>query len=141
MLGPNKVLSFDSDYGFFGWANDSGTVIYLVGFIGPFNGLTTNLALYVSYYYFPLEIIAGTILTQPFIAQIVSVLFGQDEIPGFKTILGLSIITMGTLTASYGSKLRTIKMVEKICEESLLMLSKISLTELRSKKDILNGKA
>lgn len=107
-------MSMDPDYGFIGWASDTRTTIYLVAFIGPFNGLTTNLALYASYYYFPLEIIAGTILTQPFIAQIVSVLFRQDEIPGFKTILGLSIITVGTLTASYGSRLKTIKIVEKI---------------------------
>jgi hypothetical protein len=140
MIGTSKVLSFDPDYGFFGWMNDRGTVIYLLGFIGPFNGLTANLSFYVSFYFFPIEIIAGAILTQPFITQIVSVLFGQDEIPGFKTVLGLSVITVGTLTASYGSRLKSIQIVEKICDESLMMLSKISLSDWKSKKDISNEK-
>jgi hypothetical protein len=140
ILGTNKVLSSDPDYGFFGWVNDSRTILYLLGFIGPFNGLTANLSFYVSFYYFPVEIIGGAILTQPFITQVVAVLLGQDEIPGFKTVLGLSIITIGTLTASYGSRLKAGKVVEKICEESLLMLSKISFSEM-SKKDIPSEKA
>jgi hypothetical protein len=140
MLGPDKVLSFDPGYGVFGWMSDSSTAVYLMGIVAPFNGLTSNFSFYISYYFFPLEIIAGAILTEPFIAQIVSVAFGQDQMPGFKTILGLTIITFGTLVSSYGSRLKALRMIEKICEESLLMFSKISMTQINNKKGTNNNR-
>ena len=61
-----------------------------------------------------MEIIAGAILTQPFFSQIAGVLMGQDRIPGFRTILGLGIITVATFATSYGARLKAIEEVEKI---------------------------
>lgn len=114
MLGPSRVLSFDVGYGAFGWIADKETFWFLVGIVAPFNGMTCNIAFYVSYYYFPMEIIAGAILTEPFISQAVGVLMGQDKIPGFRTIFGLTIITIGCLIASYGTRVKAIEQVEKL---------------------------
>lgn len=114
MLGADRVLSFDPGYGVLGWITDKDTFWFLVGIVAPFNGMTCNIAFYVSYYFFPMEIIAGAILTEPFIAQVVGVLLGQDKIPGFRTIFGLVIITVGTLVSSYGSRVKAVEQVEKL---------------------------
>lgn len=114
MLGPSRVLSFDTEYGAFGWIADTDTFWFLVLIVAPFNGMTCNIAFYASYYYWPMEIIAGAILTEPFISQIVGVLMGQDGIPGFRTIFGLTIITLGTLVAGYGTRVKAVEIIEKI---------------------------
>lgn len=139
MLGPSNVLSFDISYGAFGWMSDKDTMWFLLAVIAPINGTGSNLAFYASYYYFPMEIIAGAILTQPFISQAAGVLMGQDKIPGFRTIFGLTIITIGCLIASYGARVKSIEHVEKLCEDEQ-MSPKISLSIINKSRRISNTK-
>jgi hypothetical protein len=127
ILGPSRVLSFDKEYGAFGWIADSETFWFLFSVVAPFNGMVCNVCFYVSYYFWPMEIIAGAILTEPFISQVVGVMMGQDKVPGFRTIFGLTIITFGTLISSYGSRVKAVETVQKICEEENLT-SKIGLS-------------
>lgn len=114
MIGPSQVLSFDPGYGAFGWIADPSTRWMLLGVISPFNGIVCSLCFYISYYYFPMEIIAGAILTEPFISQVVGVILGQDSVPGFRTVFGLTIITVGTLVSSYGTRMKAVEQVQKI---------------------------
>ena len=62
---------------------------------------------YSSYYYFPAEIVAGTLLIEPFFAQIAGLILGQDHIPGIKTIVGLITSTLGFIIAGIGSSWKT----------------------------------
>lgn len=80
-----------------------------------------------------MQIIAGAILMQPFMSQIAGVAFGQDKIPGFRTVFGLGIITIATLVSSYGARLKATEEVAKICEDELLH-SKISMAVLNRTK-------
>lgn len=43
MLGPSKVLSFDPEYGAFGWMTDKDTIIFLLTVVAPFTGILNNL--------------------------------------------------------------------------------------------------
>jgi len=124
----------DPGLGIFGWLNDKETIMFIIFVVAPFNGITSNLAFYASYYYWPMEIIAGAILTEPFISQVVAVMFGQDEIPGFRTVFGLTIITIGTLIASYGSRVKAMECIEKFLEEEEQLTSKLSMNLLTNIK-------
>ena len=126
IIGPKLVFSFDQEYGAFGWATSSELIVYMLVAVAPIFGVANNLWFYISYYFWPMEIIAGAILTQPFFSQIAGVLMGQDRIPGFRTILGLGIITVATFATSYGARLKAIEEVEKIWKDELIT-SKIEL--------------
>ena len=115
LFGPSKVLSTDVGYGAFGWLADSQTFWFLILFAAPFNGYLNLVTLFISYYYWPMQIIASTILIVPFASQIVGIVMGQDNIPGFRTILGLFIIASGSFISSYGARLKAIQQVMKFC--------------------------
>ena len=85
-----------------------------------------------------MEIIAGAILTEPFISQVVGVLMGQDQIPGFRTIFGLTIITVGCLMASYGTRVKAVEHVEKLLDDEELT-SKLGLSMINRSKRLSSG--
>lgn len=114
MISPRLVFSFDKEFGAFGWLTSSELIVYMLVAVAPVFGIVNNLCFYISYYYWPMEIIAGAVLTQPFFSQIAGVVMGQDRIPGVRTILGLAIITFATFATSYGARLKAIEEVEKI---------------------------
>ena len=80
-------------------------------FAAPFNGYLNLVTLFISYYYWPMQIIASAILIVPFLSQIIGIMMGQDNIPGFRTILGLFVIATGSFISSYGSRLKAINQV------------------------------
>lgn len=73
-----------------------------------------NIAYLYSYKYFTLEIITVAILLEPFIAQVAAVMLGQDYMPGQKTLVGLLIITTGSLMAFLGNKYKVINEINKM---------------------------
>lgn len=103
-VGPSTFFSFDGSYGAFGWLTNFDAFILLMGVVAPVTGILSNIGFYSAYYYFPMEIVAGTMLVEPFFAQLVGVMLGQDEIPGLKTVIGCTVLTVGFLVAGFGSK-------------------------------------
>lgn len=105
---PIKFFTFDSYYGAFGWMNDS-YAFFLVAIINaPITGIIGNLGFYYAYFYWPMQIVAGTMLIEPFLAQIAGIVLGQDEVPGIKTLVGCIIITLGFIVAGFGARYKTI---------------------------------
>ena len=51
--------------------------------------------------------------------------------PGFRTIFGLTIITIGSLATSYGSRLKAMQEVDKLWKEELNQ-SKIAMINLQN---------
>lgn len=88
IVGPSVFYSFDPHMGAFGWLSTWQAFSILMFVVAPITGILGNLGFYSAYYYFPMEIVAGTMLTEPFFAQVVGVALGQDEIPGIKTVIG-----------------------------------------------------
>ena len=66
-----------------------------------------NIGFYSSFHYFPIEIIAGAMLLEPFFAQIAAVVLGQDNIPGIFTLFGLILISVGFIVSGLGAKYKT----------------------------------
>lgn len=89
LVGPSVFFSFDPAFGAFGWLTNPNAFFLLMFVVAPVTGILGNLGFYTAYYYFPMEIVAGTMLTEPFFAQFIGVLLGQDEMPGLKTFLSL----------------------------------------------------
>lgn len=106
-MEPSLFFSFDPVVGAFGWMTNFNAFVLLMGVVAPVTGILGNLGFYTAYYYFPMEIVAGTMLTEPFFAQTIGILLGQDEIPGLKTVFGCTVITIGFLIAGVGQKYRT----------------------------------
>ncbi|CAI2371622.1 unnamed protein product [Moneuplotes crassus] len=100
-----KYFSFDRQYGMFGWLNDYWIylIVLSVSFITNILWLTS---LKQSYKHWKIEIVAIAFLIEPFIAQATAIIFGQDQIPGFQTLIGISIIILGILLTIYGTKLK-----------------------------------
>lgn len=44
MLGPSSVLSFNTDYGMFGWLSDSHLTVFLLFVVAPFFGILNNVS-------------------------------------------------------------------------------------------------
>lgn len=107
VVGPSVFFSMDQTEGAFGWLVSPDAFFLLMGVVAPITGILGNLGFYSSYYYFPMEIVAGTMLIEPFFAQIVGVAMGQDEIPGIKTVFGVSVITIGFIVAGLGASYKT----------------------------------
>lgn len=103
-VGPSVFFSFDPEMGAFGWLVSWEAFFLLMFIVAPITGILGNIGFYSAYYYFPMEIVAGTMLIEPFFAQVVGVALGQDELPGLKTILGCTVITVGFLVAGFGSQ-------------------------------------
>ena len=89
--------------------------------VAPVTGILSNLGFYAAFYYFPIEIVAGTMLTEPFFAQLGGILLGQDEIPGIKTVLGVIVITTGFVLASLGTSYRKNAKIDTEQDERLEM--------------------
>lgn len=117
MIGPSKVLSFDPGFGVFAWFATPSTAIYMLLVVSPIAGIVNNVSFFAAYHYWPMQIIAGTILLQPYISQVVGVLLGQDEIPGFRTGFGLAVIAVGISIASYGTKIKTTEEADSILRD------------------------
>ena len=104
---PWMFFSFNQELGAFGWLKSSNSFCQLIFIVAPITGVLGNIGFYSSYYYFPAEIVAGTLLIEPFFAQITGLILGQDHVPGIKTIIGLITITLGFIIAGIGSSLKT----------------------------------
>ena len=100
-----KFFTLDLEYGVFGWINDSYAFFLVICINAPITGVIGNIGYYSAFKYFPIQIIAGVMLIEPFTAQIAAILLGQDKIPGLKTIMGCCIITIGFLLSGLGAKL------------------------------------
>ena len=121
IVGPSIFFSFDPQLGAFGWLL-RGDVFYLLMFkVAPVTGILSNFGFYAAFYYFPIEIVAGTMLTEPFFAQLGGILLGQDEIPGIKTVLGVIVITTGFVFAGLGTSYRKNTKVDTEQDERLEM--------------------
>ena len=135
LLGPSTSLSMNQEYGIFGWFSNANLFLFILLVVAPFTGVMNNVCFYAAYHYWPMEIIAGAILVLPFLSQTIGVLLGQDKIPGFRTMLGLVIVTIGTLITSYGTKLKAIETVHQICKQEQIT-SKVQLsTFAKERKD------
>jgi len=112
-----EFYSFDPNYGAFGWLSNSSNFFMVIGVVSPLTGILSNIGYFTAYTYWPMQIVAAAILTEPFIGQIVGIALGQDEVPGILTGLGLIVITIGFMTASYGVKLKQEYQLEEIMLE------------------------
>lgn len=74
----------------------------------------------------------------PFISQVVAIILGLDGVPGFRTLLGLTIVTVGNLIKSYGNKLKAIETIEKICKEENIPQA-VQMSVLGSMRKISSG--
>lgn len=108
---PN-FFSFDPEYGAFGFLVDWNAFVDVMCINAPITGILGNLGFYGSFFYFPIEIVSGVMLLEPFCAQTAGILLGQDEIPGIKTLLGLIVISAGFLFAGFGAMYKTQTKIE-----------------------------
>lgn len=109
-----NFYSFDAELGAFGWLGNFPNFIHLFCVVVPLTGILGNIAYLYAYKYFTLEIITVAILLEPFIAQAAAVMLGQDYMPGQKTLVGLLIITAGSLMAFLGNKYKVINEINKM---------------------------
>ena len=105
-VDPLVFFSFDPQLGAFGWLMNPNSFVLLIFIVAPITGVLANLGFYAAYDYFPAEIVASTMLVEPFFAQIAGVMLSQDHVPGIKTIIGLIVITLGFIIAGIGSSLK-----------------------------------
>mmetsp|Transcript_9514 Transcript_9514/g.10673 ORF Transcript_9514/g.10673 Transcript_9514/m.10673 type:complete len:198 (-) Transcript_9514:188-781(-) len=88
-----NIFSLDPVHGAFGWVSTVHAFV-LVFFVNAIiTGIIGNLGFYCAFNYFSIEIIAGAMLLEPFFAQVIGILAGQDEMPGIKTFIGLVVMT------------------------------------------------
>ena len=73
-----------------------------------------------SYKYWPVDLVSAAFLIEPFACEALSILLGQDEIPGLQTLIGLLIISCGILGAVYGSKLKATQKLQFNKEKELI---------------------
>ena len=77
-------FSMDPTNGLFGWLSEEQIYISLF-LIGPLWGLWGNGGPILALKYFESHIVGNAFMFEPFIGQMLSCAFGQDEIPGFIT--------------------------------------------------------
>ena len=58
----------------------------------------------LPFLYFPIQIVAGAMLLEPFFAQLAGILLGQDKMPGINTLFGLILMSIGFIIAGFGAK-------------------------------------
>jgi len=107
VTSPAEFFSFNPYTGVLGWMADKDSFIFVMFVIAPITGIIGNLGFYCAYYYWPMQIVAGTMLIEPFLAQIAGVMLGQDEIPGVKTLIGCVTITLGFFVSGFGARYKT----------------------------------
>lgn len=88
-MDNDLYYSFDPKWGAFGWLSNWDSIIMVMCVVSPLTGVLSNIGYFFSFNYFPMQIVAAAILTEPFIGQIGGILLGQDQIPGLMTGLGL----------------------------------------------------
>ena len=121
-----NFYSFDIEKGAFGWASDPFVILIMFGLIAPVTGILGNVGYFFAFTYFPVQIVWGFMLIEPFFGQIVGILLGQDKYPGYFTWLGGIIITAGFLLSIVGEKFKSDKKIQKIRDEiSMHELSQI----------------
>ena len=103
----DNFFSMDPKMGAFGWWNDSYSLFLVMWVNAPITGILANVGFFSSFKYFPIQIVAGVMLIEPFFAQLAGIALGQDEIPGVKTLIGLIIITIAFIVAGFGAKYKT----------------------------------
>jgi len=90
-----SYFSIDSKTGAFGWISNYQTLLLLILMIAPVSGVLNNLSFDNWKRYFQIEIIAFSMIAEPFIAQMVVITLGQDNLPSLRTVCGLFILTIG----------------------------------------------
>ena len=99
-------FSFDTEMGAFGWLAEPSTFIYLVTFVVPITSILSNIGFCKMFEYWPIEIISIALLFEPFITEFIAIMLGQDHLPGIHTLVGILIIGVGLILATYGAKLK-----------------------------------
>jgi hypothetical protein len=112
-----KFYSFDPEYGVFGWVSNLETFLYMLVVVVPITSILANLAFLKSLEYWPLEIVSIGLLWEPFISELVAVILGQDNLPGIQTLLGIVVISVGLVMASYGAKLKATDEIARLRAE------------------------
>ena len=128
----NNFFSFDPTLGVFGWLNDSYSFFLLMWINAPITGILANIGFFSSFKYFPIEIVAGVMLIEPFFAQLAGVVLGQDEIPGIKTIIGIIVITVAFVIVGFGAKYKTQDELKK--NEENLSLKDLEMSDIHDAK-------
>lgn len=89
-------LSMDSHYGIFGWINPRfdriGVALYLI-FVCDLIGTTGYVT---AMKYFEPIVISIVCLLEPIVATLMGILTGVDSIPGTLTVIGASLVLLGT---------------------------------------------
>lgn len=129
------LLSRDLTYGFFGWLTPEYFVLSAV-IISFFLGIFGVGSYIFLLDYFSPSVVASLFLLQPFVGQILGVLFGQDGMPGGFAYFGASIITIGLGLIIKGNTLKDKEDVELEIAQDVEMTDK-SLLENDPEKEIL----
>lgn len=89
IMDNDLYYSFDPQFGAFGWLSNWDSFLMTLGVVSPITGIISHVGYFFAFLYFPMQIVAAAILTEPFVGQIGGILLGQDNTPGFMTGLGL----------------------------------------------------
>lgn len=69
-MNNDKYYTFDSQWGAFGWLTNWETILMVLGVVSPITGVVSNLGYFYAFNYFPMQIVAAAILTEPFVGQL-----------------------------------------------------------------------
>lgn len=119
-----EFLSTDPVKGMFGWASSEYLLISLT-LVGPIAGILGVGSYIFMLKYFPAHIVASIFLLEPITGQILGVILGQDNMPGFTTYFGATGIIVGLGLTIMGDQNKTkeewrIKEVLELSGHSLL---------------------
>lgn len=116
-----NFYSFDREMGAFGWTSEIDIMLLMFCLISPITGILGNIGYYASFKYFPVQVVAGFMLIEPFFGQIVGIVLGQDNIPGILTWIGGVTVTAGFILSIVGEKLKATKNVCKNEQEAVML--------------------
>ncbi|OQS07940.1 Drug/Metabolite Transporter (DMT) Superfamily [Thraustotheca clavata] len=100
LLQVDFNISTDPQRGLFGWIHHLGTELIIVVICSGFG----TLGFINAMKYFPPLVISVTMLLEPLIATIFSLLLGTAEMPHFLTFLGGFSVTLGTILVIWSSR-------------------------------------
>ena len=104
LLDPDYTVSFEVEFGLFGFLNSSNLFYCFVPF-GIFAGFFGLPAYVFALKFFSPAIVATSFLLEPFTSQIFGYYFGIDKAPGFLTYLGTLIDIVGIFSIQQASKI------------------------------------
>ena len=110
-MDPEYTLSFDIEFGLFGFLNSSNLFYCFVPF-GIFAGFFGLPGYVVALKFFSPVLVSTSMLLEPFISQLFGYYFEIDKAPGFLTYLGTLIVIVGIFSIQSASK------VEKVSPET-----------------------